>query len=369
MWILLFILSLCPLLSQQNSCPSENILDSRSIYSIGDTLSVEDQNILFPVCNGSDNYLSGDLFSFSDINGDTNGGDYKISIISMNATWWPACYDYISLMDQLIEVISEYEEIQFIVSLDYSTNEADLYSCSEWADLYTELGNYGNDPLILDTDPEHNIWNMFAASTYSAYAFIDHNMVLRYKFDMPNLYDFQFNYIPELVNAMYGCTDINACNYDETSVINDDSCQYNNECTNCDNAENQLSCMDLDGCMWMGDHCMESSDGCMNFDNELDCIGDNGCYWMGNHCMAGSSCMDPIAFNYNPIADVLETGDNNACQYSSFINFGCIYPEAVNFDSSANVDDGSCEYIFADLNSDGIINVLDIVQLVSIILD
>jgi hypothetical protein len=28
-----------------------------------------------------------DLFSFSDINGDTNGGDYKISIISMNATW------------------------------------------------------------------------------------------------------------------------------------------------------------------------------------------------------------------------------------------------------------------------------------------
>ena len=272
-------------------------------------------------------------------------------------------------MDELIEIISDYDEIQFIVSLDYSSNEADVYSCDEWAGLYTELGEYGNSPLILDADPDHNIWNMFAASTYSAYAFIDHNMVLRYKFDMPNLYDFQFNYIPELVNAMYGCTDVNACNYDENSVIDDESCLYNNECIDCDNAENQLSCMDLDGCMWMGDHCMESTDNCMDFDNEFDCMNDNGCYWMGNHCMAGSNCMDPIAFNYNPIADALETGDNTTCQYSSFINFGCTYIEAINFDSSANVDDGSCEYTFADLNSDGIINVLDIVQLVSIILD
>lgn len=86
MWIL-FLILLFPLLSQQNNCPSENTLNSRSIYSIGDTLSVEDQNFLYPVCNGSDDYSSGDLFSFSDLNGDTNGGDYKISIISMNATW------------------------------------------------------------------------------------------------------------------------------------------------------------------------------------------------------------------------------------------------------------------------------------------
>jgi len=62
-------------------------MNNRSIYSVGDTLSIEDQNILFPVCNGSDNYSTGDSFSFSDLNGDLNGGDYKITIISMNATW------------------------------------------------------------------------------------------------------------------------------------------------------------------------------------------------------------------------------------------------------------------------------------------
>jgi len=43
--------------------------------------------MLFSVCNGANNYSTGDSFSFSDLNGDLNGGDYKISIISMNATW------------------------------------------------------------------------------------------------------------------------------------------------------------------------------------------------------------------------------------------------------------------------------------------
>ena len=60
---------------------------SRSLYSVGDTLSLEDQEMLFPVCSGSENYSTGDPFSFSNLNGDLNGGDYKITLISMNATW------------------------------------------------------------------------------------------------------------------------------------------------------------------------------------------------------------------------------------------------------------------------------------------
>ena len=116
-------------------------------------------------------------------------------------------------MDELIEYIEQYDELQFVVSLDYSVDENELYTCSEWADLYVELGEYDNNPLILNTDPDKYIWNMFAGNTYSAYAFIDHNMVLRYKFDMPNLYDFQYTYIPNLIDAMYGCTDSIADNY------------------------------------------------------------------------------------------------------------------------------------------------------------
>ena len=272
-------------------------------------------------------------------------------------------------MDELIEFVEEYDELQFIVSLDYSSSAGDQYTCTEWSDLYEELGDFDNNPLILDGDPDHQIWNMFAGTTYSAYAFIDHKMRLRYQFDMPNLYDFQYTYIPALINEMYGCLDSTACNYNIDAVYDDSSCQFDNECSSCSDAGNQLECMDIDGCMWMGDHCMESTDGCMDFDNELDCMNDDGCYWMGDHCMIGTNCVDPIAFNYNPIADLLGDGDNSTCQYSSFINFGCTYELAINFNELANVDDGSCEYEFADINGDGLINVLDIVQLVNIVLD
>ncbi len=272
-------------------------------------------------------------------------------------------------MDEIIEELEEYDDVQFLVSLDYNTNEADLYSCEEWTDLYSELGDFNNNPLILNGDPDHHIWNMFAGSTYSAYAFIDHNMVLRYKFDMPNLYDFQYTYLPLLIDAMYGCTDSNACNYDIGTIYDDGSCQYGDECDLCEEVVTQLDCIAIEGCMWMGNHCMESNDNCMSYDNQLDCMNSDSCYWMGDHCMSGSNCTDPIAFNYNPIADVLGDGDNSTCEYSSFINFGCMYEDAVNFNPEANVDDGSCEYLFADLNGDGIINIIDIVQLVNMILE
>ena len=276
-------------------------------------------------------------------------------------------------MDGIIEFTEQYNEIQFLVSLDYNQDSEDdltYYSCDEWGGLYSDLGNFGNNPLILNGDPEHAIWNMFSsAMTYSAYAFIDHNMVLRYKFDMPNLYDFQYIYIPNLLDAMHGCTDLNACNYDAAAVIDDESCLYDDECTQCDDATTQNDCMLINGCMWMGDHCMESNDDCMNYDNEFDCMNEDGCYWMGNHCMTGSTCTDPIAFNYNPIADALGDGDNSSCLYSQFLVFGCTYETALNFDPNANVDDGSCEYSFGDLNQDGILDILDVISLVNIIMD
>ena len=68
------------LFSEQETCLVEDSVSNRSIYSIGDTLSIDDQNLLFPVCNGSGNYSTGDSFSFSDLDG-------KITLISMNATW------------------------------------------------------------------------------------------------------------------------------------------------------------------------------------------------------------------------------------------------------------------------------------------
>ena len=126
------------------------------------------------------------------------------------------------------------EDIEFVVSLDYNLEEFSDFECLEWGDLYEELGAYGNNPLILNGDTDfdfdgyydHYIWNMFAGSTYSSYAIIDHNMIVRYLFDEPNLDNFQNLYLPELVNEMYGCLDLNAINYDSNSVYDDNSCIY-----------------------------------------------------------------------------------------------------------------------------------------------
>ena len=71
-----------------NTCSIDNnFFNFRSLYSVDDTISIDDQNLLYPVCNGNGDYLIGDFFSFNDLNGNSNGGDYKITIISMNATW------------------------------------------------------------------------------------------------------------------------------------------------------------------------------------------------------------------------------------------------------------------------------------------
>ena len=156
------------------------------------------------------------------------------------------------MMDELLEFINGNEHLKFIVSLDNNEVNPMLYNCTEWGNLYSELGDFGNDPMILNGDedldgdgsPDNYIWNMLSpATTYSAYAFIDHNMVVRYMFDTPNLYDFQNNYIPNLLDGIYGCTDEIAYNYDDSAGIDDGSCEYN--FTGDINLDGQINILDI----------------------------------------------------------------------------------------------------------------------------
>ena len=87
------ILYIAIITAENNRCisfdiPSDNpsVVTSRG-YDIGDTLSIEDQLRPYNVCHSDSNYLVGDTFTFSDFNGNENGGDFNIIIISMNATW------------------------------------------------------------------------------------------------------------------------------------------------------------------------------------------------------------------------------------------------------------------------------------------
>tara|TARA_B100001123_G_scaffold363266_1_gene420939 strand:- start:229 stop:474 length:246 start_codon:yes stop_codon:yes gene_type:complete len=59
-------------------------------YSVGDQVSVSDQQLTREVCYSSDfsdDYQVGDDFSLYDLNGAYNGGNYHVMFFDMSATW------------------------------------------------------------------------------------------------------------------------------------------------------------------------------------------------------------------------------------------------------------------------------------------
>ena len=280
-------------------------------------------------------------------------------------------------MDQILEYFNQDDHLEFLVNFDFCSGESPTFNCEEWGSLYQEFGEYGNQPTILngDTDldndgmPDNYIWNSFANDTYSAYALIDHQMVIRYLFDMPNYYQFIYNYVPILLDNMNGCMNMAACNFSEAAVYDDGSCQYMEECNSCSEYINQLSCNGDPLCMWMGNHCADNTGSCSQFSAQLECIAESGCFWMGDHCMTGSSCFDPVADNFNPMAAATGLEDNSNCIYSPYLEFGCTYPPANNFNPEARVDDGSCEFSYNDVNADGIVDILDIIIILTSLIE
>ena len=60
---------------------------SFAFYSIGETVSMSDQELAKSTCYEGNGYNVDDEWSLSDWNGDTNGGTYNVVFIEMSATW------------------------------------------------------------------------------------------------------------------------------------------------------------------------------------------------------------------------------------------------------------------------------------------
>jgi len=195
-----------------------------------------------------------------------------------------------------------------------------------------------------------------------------------------------------------GCTDATACNYDPDATIEDGTCNYAVPVT--------IDMQDSDGDGWNGNQLVISDlngevviQTTIPFGNSLVetyCV-EPGCYvvsviegsftgevsWTitgifggvlsggspfeptyisvgGNNCIVG--CTVDCACNYNPDASI---ADFDSCVFDDCS--GCTYMDATNYNETAIVDDGSCEFDTAnpcpaDLNEDGSVTTTDLLQ-------
>ena len=84
-----------------------------------------------------------------------------------------------------------------------------------------------------------------------------------------------------------------------------------------------------------------AADGCLTVSFSSDTSFPESGWAATVSCMGSGpimGCMDPTSCNYNPSATV----DDGSCEYTSCA--GCMDPGACNYDPTATIDDGSCEY-------------------------
>ena len=149
------------------------------------------------------------------------------------------------------------------------------------------------------------------------------------------LVPFEINYgLPycgdNCIDRIYGCTDINALNYNEEANTDDETCYYILGCTNpvyleydeeADFDDGSCETIVVLGCM---------DEDALNYDSEANVELEGSCI------AVVEGCMNELAFNYNPNANVPDT--------CIAVVDGCIDETAMNYDSLANVSDNSCEY-------------------------
>ena len=131
---------------------------------VGDTCP----DFSIPICaNGS-----GDFELYNTANGSENGGNYKVVLISIFATWSSPDQSAAPITETLYQEYAEQGLITIGNGFDYSPNGP--YSCESWA------SSFGITYPILDGDADGTIWSLFGQGYLPHNVVLDHNMDVIY---------------------------------------------------------------------------------------------------------------------------------------------------------------------------------------------
>ncbi len=132
------------------------------------------------------------------------------------------------------------------------------------------------------------------------------------------------------IACIYGCIDPIACNFNSLAEVDDGSCDLPNGCNNPLYLEYSASvtCPDANDCLTL------IVNGCTD---PLACNYNNLANLDNGSCDLPSGCGNALYLEFSPL---VTCSDVSACL--TLIVNGCIDPTACNYNSLANIDDGSC---------------------------
>jgi thiol-disulfide isomerase/thioredoxin len=137
---------------------------SAQTYPVGTTLSIADQEQVLPICANSPETT----LQLKDLNGDLDGGEYVVTILSFFTSWCTNCQSEVGELNQMYE--DYYQQGLRVLSFGRQWNYP--YNCSQWADL-------GATYPLLDDDST-NVWYWFGLGYVPQNVILDHNMTVQY---------------------------------------------------------------------------------------------------------------------------------------------------------------------------------------------
>jgi len=225
----------------------------------------------------------------------------------------------LGILIETADAESSYSETHQVTTNDFGLFSL-LISHGETTDDFSSL-NWENGAFLKveldeDLDGEYTLMgiNSFSSVPYSLFA---ENIPSSVSNEIDSLRN-----IVDIVSQYFGCKDHDACNYDATATMSDNTCTYAQEGYYC-NGE----CIDTD------------TDGVCDLDEVEGCTDETACNFVLGATNEDGSCEYNQPY-YNCQGDCENDSDGDGI--CDEIELGCMDSTAGNYNPMANQDDGSC---------------------------